>query len=38
MTILQSLNNYYDRMERRKEVPPIGYSSQQIGYTLVLRP
>ena len=36
MSVLQALVNAYDRMADRKEVPPFGYSSEKIGFVIVL--
>jgi CRISPR-associated protein Csd1 len=38
MTILQALNNYYDRMAERGEAEPAGYSREKIGYAILLNP
>jgi CRISPR-associated protein Csd1 len=37
MTILQSLNNAYNRLAARGEVAPFGYSPEKIGYVIELR-
>lgn len=36
MTILQSLNRYYDRMAARGEAEAPGYSREKIGYAIIL--
>lgn len=36
MTILAALEAYYERLEARDEVPPIGYSTEKIHFALVL--
>jgi CRISPR-associated protein Csd1 len=36
MTILQSLNRYYDRMAARREAEAPGYSREKIGYAIIL--
>lgn len=38
MTILQSLDGYYARMERRGEVVPPGWSTEPIGFVISLNP
>lgn len=38
MTILQALNAQYERMERRGEAVPAGYSREKISYALVISP
>lgn len=38
MTILQSLDSYYGRMERRGEVVPPGWSTEPVGYVIFLKP
>lgn len=38
MTILAALNRQYDRLADRGEAPPYGYSTEGIGFCLVLRP
>jgi CRISPR-associated protein Csd1 len=37
MTVLQSLNNAYNRLAARGEVAPFGYSPEKIGYVIELR-
>jgi len=36
MSILSALNNAYDRLADRDEVPPFGYSSEKIGFVISL--
>ncbi len=36
MSILSALNNAYDRLADRGEVPPFGYSSEKIGFVISL--
>jgi len=36
MTVLTALTGYYDRLAARDEVPPYGYSSEQISFALII--
>lgn len=36
--ILSALNDYYDRLYDRGEVPPFGYSEEKISYAIVVSP
>ncbi len=38
MTILQSLDRYYDRMAARNEAERPGFSREKIGFAIILSP
>jgi CRISPR-associated protein Csd1 len=36
MSVLESLNNAYERLADRGDVPPFGYSNEKIGFLIAL--